>query len=532
MNMLIKTLKYLTLKGLRATILVISIFPLGGIRGAYAQIGQPWIHDPSTLAECDGKWYTFGTGGGGLVTDDGWSWHSGPVRPGGGAAPDVLKIGDRYLVAYSATGGGLGGGHSGRVLTMWNETLDPASPKFKYTEPIEVAYSDSDEDNDAIDAGLLLDPTTGRLWLTYGTYFGNIRIVELDPKTGARVDGNQPKDVAIDCEATDLIYRDGYYYLLGTHGTCCDGVNSTYNIVCGRSKNVLGPYLDNMGRDMLQGGGKMVISGERRAVGAGHFGRTVLDEGVEVMSFHWETDLDRSGRSVLAIRPLIWKNGWPVAGESLYNEVANHQRPVPDTYNLVSERHGYSLELSVDFVRMEQERQMWHRVNPNEQTKPLPQQTLDDMKQSFEDGAKAWAAYSKEKGLAEGTIGVRIGDYMGRPHQDWTIMPMPEAGGYLSSPYYTITITGTNLALTATEDLEVVASPQKWSLKEGESQSVDASLWRIEQLTDGTYRIMPKVIPGKEGVNKTYCLYSIGDSTPILAPYDFSSDNSKWNLKK
>ena len=30
-----------------------------------AQIGQPWIHDPSTLAFCDGKWYTFGTGAGG-----------------------------------------------------------------------------------------------------------------------------------------------------------------------------------------------------------------------------------------------------------------------------------------------------------------------------------------------------------------------------------------------------------------------------------------------------------------------------------
>lgn len=518
MNMLIKTLKYLTLRRLRATILVISIFLLGGTRGAFAQIGQPWIHDPSTLAECDGKWYTFGTGGGGLVTEDGWSWHSGPVRPGGGAAPDVLKIGDRYLVAYSATGGGLGGGHNGRVLTMWNETLDPSSPKFKYTEPIEVAYSDGDEDNDAIDAGLLLDPTTGRLWLTYGTYFGHIRIVELDPKTGARVDGNQPKDVAIDCEATDLIYKDGYYYLLGTHGTCCDGVNSTYNIVCGRSRNVLGPYLDNMGRDMLQGGGKMVIGGERRAVGAGHFGRTVLDEGVEVMSFHWEADLDRSGRSVLAVRPLIWKNGWPVAGTSLLPAMGG----ILENVAFVSERRGYSLELALDFVRMEQERQMWHRVNPSEPTKALAQQTLDDMKQSFEDGEKAWG----------GAIGVRIGDYMGRPHQDWTITPVPEAGGYLSSPYYSITITGTDLALTATEDMEVVATHQKWVLKEGEQRNVDATLWRIEMLTDGTYRIMPKMIPGKEGINKTYCLYSIGDSTPILAPYDFNSDNSKWNIKK
>ena len=65
-----------------------------------AQTGEPYIHDPSTLAECDGKYYTFGTGGGGLISDDGWSWHSGADRPGGGAAPDVLKIGDRYLCIY------------------------------------------------------------------------------------------------------------------------------------------------------------------------------------------------------------------------------------------------------------------------------------------------------------------------------------------------------------------------------------------------------------------------------------------------
>ena len=104
-----------------------------------AQTGAPFIHDPSTLAECDGKYYTFGTGGGGLISDDGWSWHSGAERPGGGAAPDVVKIGNRYLVAYSSTGGGLGGRHSGRILTMWNKTLDPSSPDFRFTEPIEVA---------------------------------------------------------------------------------------------------------------------------------------------------------------------------------------------------------------------------------------------------------------------------------------------------------------------------------------------------------------------------------------------------------
>ena len=309
---------------------------------AIAQIGKPFIHDPSTIMESDGKYYTFGTCGGGLISEDGWTWNGGAERPGGGAAPDAIKIGDRYLIAYGATGGGLGGGHNGRILTMWNKTLDPKSPDFKYTEPIVVAASEGMEDSDAIDPGLLLDPTDGRLWVSYGTYFGYIRLVELDPKTGKRVEGNKAIDIAIDCEATDLMYRDGWYYLLGTHGTCCDGANSTYNIVVGRSKKVTGPYLDNMGRDMLKGGGKMVISSGGRINGAGHFGRTDLGEGVQKISCHYEADLDQGGRSVLGIRPLLWKNGWPDAGENLKE----------GTYEIESERRGYALELVVDFVRM------------------------------------------------------------------------------------------------------------------------------------------------------------------------------------
>ena len=464
-----------------------------------AQVGQPYIHDPSTLAECDGKYYTFGTGGGGLISEDGWTWNGGAVRPGGGAAPDVLKIGDRYLVIYGATGGGLGGGHNGRILTMWNKTLDPNSPDFKYTEAIEVCSSDGMEDNDAIDPGLLLDPTTGRLWASYGTYFGTIRLIELDPVTGKRVSGNKEQDIAIDCEASDLIYRDGWYYLLGTHGTCCDGVNSTYNIVVGRAKSVQGPYIDNVGRDMYHGGGKMVIAAGDRKTGAGHFGRTIIDEGVEVMSFHWEADFDMGGRSTLAIRPLLWKNNWPVGGEQFKGGI----------FEIESERRGYALELAVDFIRMNVPRQGGFG-RPQQNAAP-PQPVAE---QKLEEVIGTWP---------EGNISVRIGDYMFRPHQRWNIQPVADKGGYLGNTYFKITIDGTQRALAATADLEVTTVPAY--------TGADEQLWRIEQLTDGTFRIMPKVIPGREGINTRYVLYSAGDSTPTIAEYDFSSDNSKWNFR-
>ena len=77
---------------------------------------------------------------------------------------------------------------------------------------------------------------------------------------------------------------------------------------------------------------------------------------------------------------------------------------------------------------------------------------------------------------------------MYRPHQRWTITPVDEAGGYLSNPYFKITIEGTDRALAATADKEVTTVPAY--------TGADEQLWRIEQLTDGTYRIMPKAIPG------------------------------------
>lgn len=458
-----------------------------------AQVGKPFIHDPSTIMKCDGKYYTFGTGSGGLISEDGWTWNGGGVRPGGGAAPDALKIGDRYLVVYGATGGGLGGGHDGKILTMWNKTLDPSSPDFKYSEAIVVASSENMEDNDAIDPGLLLDPTDGRLWLSYGTYFGFIRLIELDPKTGERVKGNKAINIAIDCEATDLMYRDGWYYLLGTHGTCCDGANSTYNIVVGRSRKVTGPYLDNMGRDMLEGGGKMVVAAGGRVTGPGHFGRYIIDKGVEVMSCHYEADLNKGGRSVLGIRPLLWKNEWPVAGDTFKE----------GTYEIESERRGYALELAVDFVRMPGGMRGFNRNN-DEPVKPVPSQTLADV-------IDTWP---------KGNMNVRIGDYMFRPHQRWTITAVPEAGGYLGGPYYKIVIEGTDRALAATAEEELIAVPAFTGAPE--------QLWRIDQLIDGTYRIMPKVVPNS---NKQLVLVSAGDSTPTLAEFNMESDNSKWNFK-
>ncbi|MCQ2251538.1 MAG: family 43 glycosylhydrolase [Bacteroidales bacterium] len=458
-------------------------------QSAMAQDGQPWIHDPSTIMECDGKYYTYGTGENGIMSEDGWNWHSGAIRPHRCAAPDFIKIGDRYLCAYGTSGGGLGGTHYGIINTMWTKSLDPNSPDMKYTDPVEVVRIDTDDDCDPIDASLMLTPD-GRLFMSYGTYFGFIRIVELDPKTGARKSPLPDKNIAIDCEATALINRNGWYYLLGTHGTCCDGVNSTYNIVVGRSRDVMGPYVDNVGRDMIMGGGKMVVAANNRQVGAGHFGRFVECEGLEKTSFHWEADFDKGGRSSLAIRPLLWKNDWPMAGE-LFQE---------GVYEITSERRGYALELGVDFVRMTTGRVPHWGMPADTVLPPVKEQTL----------AEVIGGWSKD------AIPARIGDYMGRPHQKWQIQFIPEAGGFLGGQYARISIQGTNKTLAATADGEVNVAPE---------YNGDASqLWKIEQLVDGTYKVTNK----KTGK----ALISPSDTNPSLGNFDFNNDNCKWNFKR
>ena len=464
-----------------------------------AQIGAPFIHDPATIAECDGKYYTWGTGGSGLVSEDGWVWTSGERIPNVGAAPDMIKIGDRYLLAYSTTGGGLGGGHAGTIVTCFGKTLDPKSPDYGFpaaAERITVAHSEVDEDCDAIDAGLIMTPE-GRLFVTFGTYFGFIRMTELDPKTGARLDSlTEDINIAVDCEATTMIYHDGYYYLLGTHGTCCDGINSTYNIVCGRSKSPTGPFIDNVGRDMVEGGGKMVLGARDGYTGAGHFGRTIIEDGVEKMSFHWEADYYQSGRSTLAILPIVWRNGWPEAG---YNVK-------PGVYEIESERRGYALEIATEYVRMAGGRGMGGMFGGGGQQQAnttIPFQKLEDVIGNW----------------PKGNIDVRVIDYQFRPNQKWELVAMDE--GTLGTPYYKIVIAGTNRALAATAGKELTTVPEFTGAPE--------QLWSIDQLIDGTYRICPKAVPGTD---EKVCLISVGDSNASLGKFDFNDVNCKWNFRQ
>ncbi len=463
---------------------------------ALALDGQIGIHDPSTIALCNGKFYTYGTGGSSLVSDDGWTWRRGTALPRRGLAPDIIHIGDRYYVYVAAN---IGAQPKAAINMIWSKTLDPDSPDYRWEEGGVVASSDGVEDSNAIDPGVFLDPNDGRLWLVYGSYFGYIRLVELDPKTGKRLHPDDiPRNLAINCEASDMIYHDGWYYLLATHGSCCRGADSGYNIRVGRSKRVTGPFLDHEGIDMIQGGGKLFAGSGGRVIGPGHFGLLDLGDGVQKFSMHYEADLDRGGASVLDIRPLLWKDGWPVAGENLKE----------GTYQIESARTGTVLELAVEGTpvggRIARGGGRGGGGMFAGTGSPIPAQDVAEV-------SRQWPT---------GNADVRMANYLCQAEQKWTISALADAGGYPGSPYFKITVAGTGRALAATPDAELVVLPQFTGAAE--------QLWRIEQFPDGAWRIMPKsATQSKPGM----ALSAVGSSFATLSKLDAASEKQRWFIK-
>lgn len=254
-------------------------------------------------------------------------------------APDIHLVNGRYCLYYSAS---TFGSQRSLIGMISNKTLDPENPDYLWVDEGRIIDSNPSLDFNAIDAGLLTD-RQGRLWMTWGSYWGGIKLMELNPGTGLPLgDGAVIHSLArreqgtTAIEGAYLVEREGWYYLFVSFDTCCQGVESNYKIMVGRSKEVTGPYVDAGGTPMMDGGGTLVLEGSGRWIGPGH--NSVLnDDGAYHLVYH-TYDGENRGTPVLQIRPLTWDaDGWPTPGEIMdsYNMSPHpnfrgpRQRPQP-----------------------------------------------------------------------------------------------------------------------------------------------------------------------------------------------------------
>jgi hypothetical protein len=149
--------------------------------------------------------------------------------------------------------------------------------------------------------------------MALGSFWSGIKLVQLDSKTGLRKADAPIHSIAYEreIEAAAVHHHDGYYYLFVNWGKCCRGVNSTYEIRVGRSREITGPYRDKDGVDMMKRGGTLLLGSDGAFIGPGHAG-LFEENGRFWFSCHFYDGTQR-GRSTLAIRPMRWgEDSWPI----------------------------------------------------------------------------------------------------------------------------------------------------------------------------------------------------------------------------
>jgi arabinan endo-1,5-alpha-L-arabinosidase len=288
------------------------------------------VHDPTIIKEGD-TYYVFSTRAGiavrcskDLIT---WrlcgdvfahlpAWAVSDVQGLRGIwAPDISYFNGKYHLYYSAS---TFGSNRSSIGLATNQTLDPTSDKYRWEDQRKVISSEKTDDWNAIDPNIVVDEQ-GEPWMSFGSFWGGIKMRKIDAATGklSTTDtklyslASRPRSAELPgaIEAPAIIRRGGYYYLFVSFDFCCRGVNSTYNTRVGRSKRVTGPYLDREGKDLMEGGGTLVISGGKRWRGPGHCA-ILQDQTGDKLVYH-AYDAGAGGVSTLRIASILWAGDWP-----------------------------------------------------------------------------------------------------------------------------------------------------------------------------------------------------------------------------
>jgi len=314
------------------------VFVLGSAAAQEAQpINETIVHDPVMIQQ-DGTYYLFCTGKGiaMLSSKDMKTWkrekqvfEAAPLWAKNVVpdfdnhiwAPDVSFHNGQYYLYYSVSSFAK---NTSAIGVATNKTLNPADANYKWEDHGIVIQSVPNRDLwNAIDPNLVYDENNTP-WLTFGSFWDGLKMVKLtadlltvaEPEewyTVARrersfkLEDKDPGDAAL--EAPFVFKKDGYYYMFLSWDYCCRGENSTYKVVVGRSQSVHGPFIDASGKDLNQGGGTLVIEGNKNWAGVGH-NSTYTFNGKDYLVFH-AYEIAKKGRPVLTIKEITWENGWP-----------------------------------------------------------------------------------------------------------------------------------------------------------------------------------------------------------------------------
>jgi len=224
-------------------------------------------------------------------------------EPNGGIwAPDINRINGVYVMYYSMSVWG-GEWSCGIGIATAN------TPDGPFTDRGILFRSNTINVQNSIDPFYIEDG--GKKCLFFGSFRGiyGIELAEdgLSVKSGA-----EKKQVAGTAyEGTYIHKKNGYYYFFASTGTCCEGLNSTYQTVVGRSENLWGPYVDKNGQSMLNNHHEILIHKNSAFVGTGHNSEIVSDEAGQDWVFYHGVDKKNPEGRVLLLDKVNWKDGWP-----------------------------------------------------------------------------------------------------------------------------------------------------------------------------------------------------------------------------